>query len=146
VSYRLATAAVGAVYVAASLPMGGFAVWAATDSYGDRHSSDGVTRAQFPFSILVLAASVAVVLLVLGSGVAARRRWSGGRALWFLAAVAALPPLLLASSAVVGWLHGPLLSVLAVVGLVTAAAVVIAFRSPAWPWPEPSAPAAGDGS
>ena len=144
-SYRSVTTAVAVIYVVASLPIGGYAVWAIMDSYGDRHSSDGLTRAQFPFSVLVLSASIAAVLLVLGSGVAARKRWSGGRALWFIGAVAALLPLLLASLMAVAWLHGPLLLGLAVVVLVTAAAVVITFRSSAWPWPEPSDARPADG-
>ncbi|GAA4755098.1 hypothetical protein GCM10023350_45690 [Nocardioides endophyticus] len=96
-SYRSVTAAVAVAYVAASVPVGAYAVWAAMASYGDRHSSDGITRAQFPFSVFVLSASAATILLVLGSGVAARKRRTGGRALRFVGTVAALPPLLLAS-------------------------------------------------
>jgi hypothetical protein len=143
VSYRSVTAAVAVVYVAASLHVGGFAVLAGMASYGDRHSSDGITRAQFPFSVFMLSVSAATILLVLGSGVAARKRWHGGRGLWFLAAVAALLPLFFASSAAAAWLHGPLLLGLAVVALVTASAVVITFRSPAWPWAEAATPVAG---
>ena len=142
-SYRSITAAVAAIYVTASLPVGVLAAGDAMESYGARHSSDGLTRAQFPVSFLLLSAAAATVLLVLGSVMAARRRWYGGRALWFLGAVAAFLPLLIASSVAAAWLHAPLLVGPAVVVLTTASAVVVTFRSPAWPWLEASDRLAG---
>lgn len=97
--YRSVTAAIAVIYVAASLPVGGYAVWAVMASYGARHSSDGLTQAQFPFSVFVLSSSAAAILL-LASLVAVA--WLHGPLLLGLAVVA-----LVTASAVVITFQSP---------------------------------------
>ena len=124
---------IAVIYVMAAATIGGYAVWAAADSFGARDDSDGITRAQFPFSLFMLTASAATILLVIGSGLAARKHKPAARALWVLGAITAFIPVLVASSVAIAWLHGPPLLSLGAVAGVTAMACLIALHSPAWP-------------
>ncbi|GAA4715159.1 hypothetical protein [Nocardioides conyzicola] len=131
--YRPITQVIAVIYVIAAVAIGGYAVWAAVDTFGARDDADGLTRAQFPFSVFMLAVSAATILLVIGSGIASRKRRPAARALWVLGAIAAFIPVLLASSVAIAWLHGPPLLSLGAVAGVTAMAGLIALRSPWWP-------------
>lgn len=141
-SYKSATAAIATIYVVASLTTGGYSIWAAIDNFGARHDPDGITRAQFYISIFMLAACAATIALVIGSLVAARRQWFGGRRLWFMLVLLGLLPLLAGMGPATQRLGVSAFIGLGVPVVVTGAAVIVGRRSPAW-LPEPKTRVAG---